>query len=187
MARAWVAEMPRGEGFSAFVDFGECWPFAMLPGPDRVTIEEALGWARAHSDRVSVRLGDTHYSAGRQAIRLLPAWTGADPEARPAERGGRRRLFRAEVRTGWYREDRADVARRLADAVAAQDGALESSHELRERGFSVRFLVVSASLAAAQEDSLDVIRSAWEACGIDARPGDDFDGSGLQVTSASGG
>jgi hypothetical protein len=83
---------------------------------------------------VSVRLGDTHYSAGRQAIRSLPAWT-----------------------------------------------------ELRERDFSVRFLVESASLAAAQEDSFDVIRSAWEACGIDARPGDDFDGSGLQVRSASGG
>ena len=78
------------------------------------------------------------------------------------------------------------MARRLAETVAAQDGALESSHELRERGFSVRFLVESASLAAAQEDCFDVIRSAWETCQIDARPGYDFDGSGLEVTASGG-
>ena len=163
-------------------------PFSALQGPDQVTLEEALGWARAQAERVSVRVGNVHYSAGREPIRSLPAWTGPDPEPRPVERHGRLRRFRAEAETGWYRDDRAEVARRLAEAVADQREALESSYELLEhRAFSVAFLFESPSLLAAHEDCFRLIRSAWAACDIEARPGDDFDLSSLQVTPAGGG
>jgi hypothetical protein len=102
VTRAWVADLGQGWGFSAHVDFGEASPFSVLPGPNQVTLEEVLGWARAH------------------------------------------------------------------------------------RRFSVQFLVESASLEAAQEDCLRVIRSAWKQAGIEARAGDDWDGSSLEVTPAAG-
>ena len=179
MARAWVGDLGQGWGFSAHVEFGEDGPFSFTQD-HRVTLEEALGWARAHCDRVSVRVENVHFSAGREPIRSLPAWTGPDPAPRPTERHGRLRSFSVEASTAWYRDDRAEVARRLAEAVAAEEGALRSWFEPLEHDFfSVWFLVESPSLQAAQEDSSRLIRAAWAACGIEAAG----TGTGVACTS----
>jgi hypothetical protein len=182
MTRAWVGDLENGRGFSAYVDYGGEGPFTALPGPDGVPLEEALGWARANSERVSVRLGDTHYSAGRQAIESLPVWTGADPDPLPAQRHGRPSSFAVEARTAWSRSDRDGVAQRLASAVADQPGVVGASAVSRKQGFSVLFEVTSPSLQAAREDAFVAIRTAWHSSGIEARPGEDWDLTSLSVS-----
>ena len=182
MTRAWVADLENGRGFSAYVDYGGEGPFVALPGPDGVPLEEALGWARANSERVSVRLGNIHFSAGRQAIESLPAWTGADPDPRPAQRHGQPSRFAVEARTAWFRGDRPAVAHRLAAAVANQPGVVGGTAVSRKHGFSVLFKVTSPSLQAAREDAFDAIRHAWRTSGIEGRPGEEWDLSSLSVS-----
>jgi len=186
MTRAWVGDLENGRGFSAYVEYGGEGPFTALPGPDGVPLEEALGWARANSERVSVRLGNTHYSAGRQPIESLPVWTGADPDPRPAQRHGRAGSFAVEARTAWSRSDRDDVAQRLAAAVASQPGVVGATAESRKHGFSILFKVTSPSLQAAREDAFVAIRNAWHSSGIEARPEEDWDLPSLSVSPDAG-
>ena len=182
MTRAWVGDLENGRGFSAYVDYGGEGPFTALPGPDGVPLEEALGWARANSERVSVRLGNTHYSAGRQQIESLPVWTGADPDPRPARRDGQPTSFAVDARTAWSRNDRDEVAQQLAAAVASQPAVIGATAESRKHGFSVLFKVTSPSLQAAREEAFAAIRDAWHSSGIEARPGEDWDLTSLSVS-----
>jgi hypothetical protein len=184
MTRGWVSELGPGQGlFTAQVEYGGSEPFSVLPGPHAVELEEALGWARAYAERVSVRLGGDFYSAGREQIETLPEWTGPYPDPRPADREGPLLEFRAEAQTAWFRNDRAEVARRLAEALDSLPTTSDVIPVPTQHGFRVGFTVFSPSPAAARELSFRVVREAWKASGIEARGGDDFDADELRVTA----
>jgi hypothetical protein len=184
MAVAWVGD-DRGGDFRALVEYDEPGPFCVLNGPGPVSVEEAVAWARSRAHKVYVRVGDEFYSAGEEAVRGLPPWPSAAPEAPPTSaRSERAELWRVEARTGWFRADRESVARRLAEVVGRDDRAADAHAVARERAFSVFFTLSAASELEANEIAFGVVRSAWAALEIEAVAGDDFDLDGIMVLAA---
>lgn len=148
--------------------------------------DEALSWARAHADRVSVRVGNTHFSAGAAPIGHLPEWPGPEPRARHHAEADEPRPWRIEARTGWYRPDIAEVAARLVEALTSDPTTSDTTHTVGERWFSVSFTVVCPSLLGAKEASFEVLRGAWASTQVVATPGIDYDVSSVQVWPAMG-
>jgi hypothetical protein len=163
-----VADDGNGALFFAHVEFDEPGPFSHVNGPDDVSAEEAVAWARRHAERVIVRVGDTHYSAGEQPVDGLEPWPLG--------------LWRAVASTGWYRSDRSDVVRALASNVEKNQRARDVASGVDDVGFEVAFTVAAASAVEANEVAAEIVREAWAAAGIDAVPGDDFDAAGVSVT-----
>jgi hypothetical protein len=182
---AWVGDGRPGR-FSAHVEYDEPGPFPFMNGPQDATADEAVAWARRRARRVYVRLGDKHFSAGEEPIKGLPLWRApaeSQPEPAAIESLGRRR-FTIAAGTGWFRPDRAEVARRLADAVSRDPRAAGAIAATTKHGFEVIFTVLASSRVDANETASLVVRRAWASLNIDATPGDDYDLSSIQATPA---
>jgi hypothetical protein len=89
--------------------------------------------------------------------------------------------WRAEARTGWFRADGIEVARRLAHAVRSEPQAGEIAYEPTQTGFRGTFTVHAPSIVAAGETASQALRSAWKATDIKATPGDDYDLPSLTI------
>jgi hypothetical protein len=157
------------------VEYDEPGPFSFVDGPESVSAQEAIDWARRHAQRVSVRVGEVTYSAGIEPLPGLPEW--ADGPSTPVQEpdDAEPALWQAEGRTAWSRPDLADVASRLADAVRAELGGGTVREVTSKYGFRVTFILTAPSAVAAREAASGTLRRAWTATGIDAIPGDDFD------------
>jgi hypothetical protein len=176
-----VADDGDGVRFFAHVEFDEPGPFSFVQGPEDVGAAEAVGWARSHARRVIIRIGGTHYSAGEEPVAGLAPWDGEPVERERAP--GEPVAWRVVAGTGWYRSDRADVARALAAGVEGNQRAGRVASVVTEVGFDVAFTVVAASEVEANELASAIMRAAWAATGIVAAPGD-FDAAGVTLTRA---
>jgi hypothetical protein len=180
MATAWVGE--EGEGkFAAHVDYSEPRPFCFMQGPSGVSAEEAVAWARAHATWVIVSVGGVRYSAGPEPVADFPAWTAESNAVVQKSATGPAVDWLVKARTGWSRRDREDVARRLAELAARDTRASGSTASLDSLGFGITFSVSARSDVEAHEIAFAVIRDAWDASGIEAVPGKDFDISSVEV------
>jgi hypothetical protein len=176
-----VADLGDGKSFTAHVELPEgAGPFSWIDGPDRVEAGVAVGWARRHARQVVVRVGSQHFSAGSEPYRDLPVWTGRVSRS-GLEEVGPERPWQVEARTGWFRPDAAEVARRLAEAVRAEPEAEEVGFGRTEAGFRVTFVVAGASAIGAREAASRVLRTAWAATAIEAVAGDDYDVPSINV------
>lgn len=183
MTTAWVADDGGGRVFWAYIEVDTEGPWVTVNGPNDVAVEEAVGWARAHADEVRLRIGPDHYSAGTTPIPEYPAWEG---NATPAGAApvGRTRQWRVRARTGWYRDDRREIAAALALAIDREPDTTGSTAELHEAGFEVEFHVPATSRLAADEHASRIVRSAWDTLGVTAVAGDDYDGASILVEEA---
>jgi hypothetical protein len=182
---AWVGENNYGR-FSAHVEYDEPGPFGFMIGPHDATAGEAVAWARHRAPRVYMRLGDQHFSAGDEPIDGLAPWrppAEAQPEVAATESSGPRR-FTVAAGTVWFRPDRSEVARRLAEAVNRDPRAAGAVAATTKHGFEVIFTVLASSRVDANETASFVVRRAWAGLNIDATPGDDYDLSSIQATPA---
>jgi hypothetical protein len=181
----WIGDLGDGTSlFSAWVDFDENGPFDFVNGPDRVPVEEALAWARRYAERITVRVGDEHFTAGEVAVEGRPTWddriAAFPPEPAAHESGGPQ--WYVEASTGWYREDREAVLTRLSRALRADARATEEAQELSDNQITVTFAVQADTRLAAQEEASRIMRDAWAASDTEAIPGHDFDLPGMLVT-----
>lgn len=81
-----LADAPRYLGtFSAFWQSTD----RVGDGPQGVSMEEALAWARGYSGEITLRIGQDEYSPPRHLTRwedeTFPEWSGAAPQPRPCD------------------------------------------------------------------------------------------------------
>jgi hypothetical protein len=185
MAVGSVVDMGYGRGFSAGLDLDEEGPFSYVIGPQFVSAEEAIEWARARAPRVRVRVGDRFYSAGPEQVRDLPPWEPADRGRAPRNPGYAQEAdrWRVEARIVWLRSDAAAVVRRFAEALLAELAG-RVAHEVTEAGWRVAFELGGGSRAEANEAACRVLRAAWAATGIEATPGVDYDMDSMSMSPA---
>jgi hypothetical protein len=177
-----VADEGDGATFFAHAELDEPGPFSFVNGPDEVPAEEAIGWARQHARRVIVRIGDAHYSAGEEPVEGLERWRGTPAPPLPAT--GAPVASRVVASTGWHGADRPEVARSLAAGVEKNQRARGVARAVDATGFEVAFTITAASLVEANEVASAIVRRAWADTGIEAVPGEDFDGDGVSVQRA---
>lgn len=167
--------------FSAHVEYEQSEPFCFLPGPTDVGLAAALAWGRAHAATVVVRIGDTHYTAGRRRIPDLPVLPPVEDTGTAPLTEGPAVSWAAIARTGWHRSDRDEIARRFEDALRVLD-VVDAAVTLDGAAFSTSFTVTAHSELEAHEIALDRARRAWSTLGVVARPGADFEVSRFDVT-----
>lgn len=177
---AWVGD--DGEGlFAAYIDFSEPRPWCFMDGPQAVSVEEAVGWARTHTNLVIVTAGDTRYSAGSEPVEGFPPWPDAEAAMPRAAESGPSVEWCVTAATGWRRGDREVVAQRLAESAERDTRVSGTTASPDEFGFAITFTVSARSEVEASAAASSVMRDAWTASGIDAVPGYDFDVSSLRV------
>jgi hypothetical protein len=177
-----VADLGDGKSFSAHVEYGDD-PFSVMIGPNWAEPGVAVGWARRHARRVVVRVGTEFFSAGEEPYRDAPPWPGPRSASGRADAGerGPARSWSVEAGLAWFRGDVLEVAERLAEAVRAAPEASDAGFGRTESGFRVTFVVSAAAEVEANELASVLLRAAWAATGIEATPGDDFDGDSIDV------
>jgi hypothetical protein len=177
-ARAFVGSNG-DEHFSAHVAFAEPGPFCFLNGPRGVSVETAVDWSRRHADSVVVRVGDVNYSAGADAVPGLPPWRMRDQNLDAVPDPPRDWLIRA--RTVWHRDDRAAIARGMADAIDDDKRTRAVIGKASTHAITLSFELRSRATDDATETASELLRSAWRHLDVDATPGRDYDFSTVEL------
>lgn len=173
-----------------------------VDGPEGVSLEEALAWGRQRSDVVLLRLGDsdTYYSAGARRLGApgdedIAPWP-QDATVRRRRHPGMEHLdISADEPIPWTvrlprqlpAEGFEQHARRLADALAADDAVSQVSVESGQQPFEAvfRFSVLARTHAEAFTQFLALDDRTWQAAppAVDGVPlpdeGTYFVGTGL--------
>lgn len=174
LAQALITEEWPG-AFSVMVEYDHDEPFGFLRGPDKVSAEHAVRWARQRVSRVVITTADGAFSAGVEPVDGLPIWPSRPPdqhEAPPPVSPPKPWVVLASL--WWGRRDREAVAQDIAGELESQ---ASRTVDLRydDENILIEFDVQARDAIEAHEVAYRDLASAWRSLNVHAVPGEDWD------------